>query len=125
MEHAEAVESVAGFRNDLRAHLAHGIVHACPEFIILLRAVPRSAPVEQLVNPWWSWPDAECDTWYIWLLAGNGARALDVLVPIYGVKKWVAFQTSGPPKFWKFNKLSLLWPKVLTTQQQSASSANP
>lgn len=121
---AADVESVGGFRNDLAAHLEHGIVHACADFLILLRWVPRSAPVEQLVNPWWSWEESECDTWYIWLLAGDGRRALDILVPIYGSKKWVAFQTSGQPKFWKFSKLSNLWAKGQTIHKPSKSKRN-
>ena len=121
-EVAAGVASVGGFRNDLAAHVAGGIVHGGPEFFIMLRWVPSRAPVEQLVNPWWWWDEVDCDTWFIWLLAGDGAKALEMLVPVYGEKKFVAFQTRGHPKFWQFNKLSFLWPKVATTAKQSNSS---
>lgn len=120
-EQAAAVDSVAGFRNDLQAHLRTGIVHSGPDFFIMLRAVRRGALVEQLVNPWWQWDEAEADCWFIWLLAGSGSAALEFLLPRYGPKKWVAFQTKAEPKFLEFTKLKRLWPKVQIIPKRSSS----
>ena len=124
---AANVESVAGFRNDLAAHLQPGgIVCSTPDFFIMLRPVPRSAPMDELLNPFYRWNAEQCDCWYIWLLAGDGRKALDLLVPMYGAKKWVAFQTRGQPKFWTFQKLHSQYGKrrrQLTSNQDSATNA--
>jgi hypothetical protein len=118
---AASVPSVAGFTNDLAAHLEPGgIVVSCPEFFIMLRPVLRDAPVEQLTNPWWRWPAEECDSWMVWIAAGDVRRAFDLLLPLYGPRKWLAFQTEGPPRFWRFNSFQA-WLKAAATSRQSHS----
>jgi hypothetical protein len=124
LQAAEKVESVQGFVNDLRAHLAPGgVVFSCPAFLVMFRPVPRSASVEALVNPWMRWDERECDCWFIWLLVGDGRAALDALVPLFGPKKWVAFQTRGLPKFWEFEKLHSQYGKRIVKQQSSNQAA--
>lgn len=123
---AAAVPSVCGFTNDLAAHLEPGgYVISCPAFFISFRAVPRSAPMEQLLNPWWRWPDEQCDCWFIWLAAGDVCAAAHMIAREFGSKKWVAFQREGPAKFWRFES-SLQWLKAKAaaqTAKQSISSA--
>lgn len=106
VQQARGVESLGGFSNDLNAHLQPGgIVLSTPEVFIMLRRVKIPASVERIVNPWERWPSEECNCWFIWLLCGSGAAALETLVPRHGRLEWAGFQTSGGPKFLRFNKL--------------------
>jgi hypothetical protein len=103
------VKSVAGFTNDLAAHLEPGgIVVSCPEFFLMARPVRRGAHADQLTNPWWRWDAAECDAWMIWLAAGSLVRAVEALVPVFGEREWIGFQTEGPVRFWRMRSLMAL-----------------
>lgn len=124
-EAAAGVESVAGFTNDLAAHLqAGGLVLSTPEVFIMLRPVRSDALVDHLCNPWFRWPEP-CDAWFVWVLAGDGTAALDLLVPRFGRKKWLAFQTDGPPRFVRLSLVERLWRKARTTPKQSNSRRLP
>jgi len=100
---AASVASIAGFTNDLAAHLEPGgHIVSTPEYFVMFRAVPVDAAMDQVLNPWWRWPAEECDCWYIWLAAGDLAKAGEMLVREFGAKKWLAFQREGPPRYWRF-----------------------
>lgn len=112
---AREVPSVLGFEQDLRAHLHSGHVVGCAQYVVLFRPVRKNAAAELLLNPWWS--DPAGDTWYLWLMAGDGQAALKDLAPGFPRKKWLAFQTGiHPPKFIEFHRLFKLWRKAATKQ---------
>lgn len=123
---AASVESVAGFTNDLAAHLEPGgYVLSHPDFFLMFRPVPVDAPIDDLLNPWRRWPAADCDCWLVWLAAGNLAMAADALIALAGPQKWLAFQRDGPPHFWRFTS-TISWLKARAaaqTAKQSTSSA--
>lgn len=108
---AAAVPSVAGFTNDVLAHLEPGgVVLSTPDYFLCARPVPLWAGVDAL-NPWMRWPESECDCWFIWMLSGDVIAAMDALLALRGAKEWVAFQRKGQVKVTKL-KPKLAWLKA-------------
>jgi hypothetical protein len=57
------------FREDLEAHLLHGVVVSTPEFFCMGRPVLACANREQIVDPWYNdFPIWDC--WHLYLWAG-------------------------------------------------------
>lgn len=58
------------FKEDLEAHLLHGLVVSTPELFLMARPVLACAPHEQIVNPWYNdFPIWDC--WHVYLYSGN------------------------------------------------------
>lgn len=114
---ASRVPSSAGWASDLAAHLCRGYVVSTPEYFVMLRRVSSTAEREQLLDPWVAWSDAESDCWFVWLMAGDIARAVRDLEPALGRKKWLAFQRRGLPRVHPYEILTL-WQKDQATQRR-------
>lgn len=102
----------AGWRNwsaDLSWHLAHGCVYATPEVFVMARAVRWEDGMEAVLRidrpqrPW-----EECDTWFIWAAAGEGAVARGMEVAPQQLP-WVAWHRRGTILHrWRWNRLARL-----------------
>lgn len=103
------------FFEDLEAHLWNGgYVFSTPEFFIMGRAVPSMAPVRMLVDPWNAFDEADCDTWFIYLAAGNMQRFFQCH-DFVGVKKeWLAWERNNAIRWHKFNRTRALCQHSLT-----------
>jgi hypothetical protein len=77
------------FRDEMEAHLLHGVVVSTADLFVMGRAVPRSADASDI---WRSWPREECDAWFVWVGVGNAARLL-ACMPY--VLPWVGWARQG------------------------------
>lgn len=90
------------FRDDLEIHLLHGFVFSRPDFFVMGRPVIRSAPRELIVNPLHRFPSSECDTWHVYLMAGNLAPAYSIMPwPL----PWLSFERKNVLRFWPMSKM--------------------
>lgn len=84
------------FTEDVELHLMHGFVHSTPAYFIMGRPVIRTAPAWQIVDPAHTFARADCDTWMVYLAAGDLGRAWDVLPwPL----PWLAFERKNELRF--------------------------
>jgi hypothetical protein len=61
-----APSSPRQFGEDIQAHMLTGYVYASPHAFLLTRPVPSNAAPEAIRNPWYEFPQADCDTWFIY-----------------------------------------------------------
>jgi hypothetical protein len=71
----EREECSGTFRSDLEAHLLNGFAISRPDYFVMGRPVIRSADPRLIVDPWHKFHSSDCDTWHVFLFAGNIARA--------------------------------------------------
>lgn len=92
-------ECARSFAEDLDAHLQcpTGYVFSAPDFFMMGRAVPSGEGIERLRNPWVWFRRVECDTWWIYLAAGDMAKFW--AVEPYP-QKFVAFERANAPRFY-------------------------
>ena len=64
------------FREDLEAHLLHGIVISNSRCFAMGRSVWSKAPQELIVNPWFN-DFAVKDCWHLYLFSGNLTEAFN------------------------------------------------
>lgn len=67
------------FAEDLEWHLVNGFVFSRPDFFVMGRPVVSTAPDRSLIVGLHRFPSAVCDCWHVYLMAGNMARAWDML----------------------------------------------
>jgi hypothetical protein len=67
------------FTEDLEAHFQRGFVFSRPDYFVIGRPVISTAPQSQIVNPWHKFPSGECDCWHCYLMAGNIAKAFEIV----------------------------------------------
>lgn len=91
------------FREDLEAHLLHGHVFSTPEYFCMGRAVRRDADAADIVNPWVSFPMAECDAWMVYLVAGDMRAAWSCFPKLL---PWVGFERSNRLRWVSFARLA-------------------
>jgi hypothetical protein len=95
-------ECARTFEADLEAHLLVGWVISTPEVFVMGRPVLSSAPVEQILDPWQTFPREAVDCWHIWLAAGNLAAMWQYLpfeLP------WFSFERDNRLKLHRFESL--------------------
>src|SRR6185436_18250051 len=82
-EQAKAVYSKEpcrrSFETDLALHFEFGFVFSTPRFFCMGRPVQRSAPHGLILDPSYTFKPEECDTWLVWLMAGDVSAAWSVL----------------------------------------------
>lgn len=90
-DHARAVYDrepcARSFAEDLDAHLRNGYVFASPRFFVMGRAVIIERPGHEIVNPWITFNEGECNGWLVYLAAGDLRLALECLpydLPVIG-----------------------------------------
>lgn len=111
------------FEEDLRLHLMHGYVFSTPEIFMMGRGVRRDAPDYDILNPTVTWPEDLCDTWMIYLAAGNiGDFFRFEPTP----KKWVAFERENQLRVHSYDRIKRLahrrpWIISTSTHRSSAS----
>lgn len=66
------------FKEDLEFHLLNGFVFSRPDFFVMGRPVVRSAPAD-IITGHHRFHSSDCDTWHVYLVAGNMARMWDML----------------------------------------------
>ena len=62
------------FQEDLKLHLLYGYVISTPRLFIMGRPVVKGAPASEIVDPSFTFPEALCNCWHIYLAAGNGIQ---------------------------------------------------
>lgn len=91
------------FKEDLSAHLLHGIVFNTPTAFIMARYVSRSWPESSIINPWLN--DATCshlDTIHVYLAAGY----LTEFFTFPHIQcKWISFERKNTLKFYCYTDL--------------------
>lgn len=70
------------FQEDLELHLLFGYVFSNPDYFIMGRPVCSSAPDSEICNPLISFDPRSCDTWHIFLMAGDKLKVFDCM-PYY------------------------------------------
>ena len=91
------------FREDLEAHLLHGIVIATPTAFILARYVCRDWPATAIVNPWEN--DLTCsprDCLHVYLAAG---RTSEFWTFPHQPVTWVSFERRNILRFHRYDTL--------------------
>jgi hypothetical protein len=86
-------------------HYLRGFVFSTPTYFIMGRPVPRSADPALIVNPTHTFPREECDTWMIYLLAGDPAPAWDIMPwPL----AWFGFERRNELRFYPVDRIKRL-----------------
>jgi len=62
------------FKEELEAHLLHGYVISTQTAFLMGRAIVKDAPHALQADPWHTFAPDECDTWLVWLAAGDMAE---------------------------------------------------
>ena len=91
------------FKQDLEAHLIHGIVFSTPTAFVMARYVSRSWPDHSIINPWLN--DATCsqlDTLHVYLAAGD---LTEFFTFPHISCKWVSFERKNNLKFYSYARL--------------------
>jgi hypothetical protein len=96
---------VRSFEVDLDMHLRHGWVYSGPELFIMARPVRRDAPAELVVCPSAWWPSSECDTWHVYLFAGDLSK-LERHMPF--PLPWISFERKNELRFYALGEMSRL-----------------
>ena len=88
------------FDEDLRLHLAHGVVISRPDFFVMARPVSTLATPAKIVDPHFQFhaPDA----WHVYLAAGNIPRAWEYL-PFH--LPWISFERRNVLRFYSLDRL--------------------
>ncbi len=60
-------------------HKRRGFVFATPAFYVLCRPVRKYAPIEQILDVEHVFDFEQCDTWYVFLMAGDIKQALRMM----------------------------------------------
>lgn len=98
------------FTEDVEAHLMNGFVFSTPAYFLMFRPVVRSAPEALILDPTHRFSRILCDTWMVWLFAGDMAAAWERQpFPL----PWVAYQRKNELRFLPLGaikRLSLLTP---------------
>lgn len=95
------------FNDDLLAHLMGGFVYSTPDYFIMGRPVMRSAPQAQIVDPTVAFPKEDCDTWHIYLLAGDPRPAWSIMPwPL----AWFSFERGNELRFYPVDRIKRLFP---------------
>jgi len=81
---------------DLEAHLINGFVFSRPDYFVMGRPVIRTAPEAQIVDPWHRFPSGQCDCWHVYLMAGNMAKAWEILP---WAMPWMSFERKNELRF--------------------------
>jgi hypothetical protein len=105
---AERYEKYPGkrtFDKDLSDHIGNGYVISTRDFFVMGRAVSRKGTLEQIRNPAFVFPEAECDTWFVFVFAG--ARR-DCLRFIPYPLKWIAWDQPRAKalRFYGYDRMS-------------------
>lgn len=96
---------VRAFREDLTLHLLNGFVFSTPSYFIMGRAVPRAADPVLIVNPAHVFACEDCDTWMIYLLAGDPRPAWDIMPwPM----AWFGFERKNELRFYPVDRMKRL-----------------
>lgn len=67
------------FQNYVLHYARHGFVFSRPDFFCMGRAVKRTSPPEQILDPRVLFPKEECDCWYVMAAAGRMSQMWQVV----------------------------------------------
>lgn len=90
------------FREDLEAHLLHGLVFSTPDSFVMARPVWAKAPKELIVDPWFN-DFAVKDAWHLYLFSGpleNAFKAAPYILP------WVTFERNNILRRYEWDVIS-------------------
>lgn len=94
--------AVRTFKEDLEAHLLHGIVHSSSAFFMLCRYVHTGWSHEEMENPWHN-PKGPRDCLLIYLASGD---IKEFFTLPHDPVKWVAFSRRGrKPRVYPFKSI--------------------
>ena len=96
--------------------LLHGWVVSTPQFFVMARPVDSAAQPACIVNPWHRFPPEACDTWHIYLAAGDLRAALAWLP--HPLPK-IAFERRNILRYYRLESLAQL------IARRHVSSARP
>jgi hypothetical protein len=93
------------FDEDLTLHLQHGFVFSTPRYFIMGRPVIRAADAQHIVDPRHIFTAEDCDTWHIYLLAGDPTPAWDIMPwPL----AWFSFERRNELRFYPVDRIKRL-----------------
>lgn len=90
------------FREDVELHHEHGFVYSTPSFFVMGRPVAIGAGEDVILQPYLTFARELCDCWHIYLMAGDTARAWDILpfeLP------FISFQRRNSLKIWQLAQI--------------------
>jgi hypothetical protein len=93
----------ADFFAALNAHFLHGSVHSDESAFLMTRPVSATASKEQITDPQYRFPEADCNAWFVYLAAGNIADLIE-LAP-YPLE-FVCYERFGVLKILRFQSIS-------------------
>lgn len=91
------------FKQDLEAHLLHGLVFSTPTAFVMARHVSRSWPEESIINPWVN--DATCDhlnCLHVYLAAGD---LTEFWTFPHKPAKWCSFERRNNLRFYPYERI--------------------
>lgn len=89
-------------REDLEAHLLHGMVYSTPKAFIMARYVSRRMSDADIVNPWISEPTGLADCIHIYLAAGDLTQFFTFP---HDPVKWISFERENQLRFYPYATL--------------------
>lgn len=89
----ELHECERSFGEDLRAHLANGIVISTPTAFMMGRAVVKESLIADIRNPWHRFDREHVNAWYVYSFAGRVNTLCLQYFPF--PLKWVAWERVG------------------------------
>ena len=94
--------AVRSLREDMEAHLLHGMVYSNHQVFMLLRYVSSSWSADEMDDPWFN-PPSEKDTLFCYLASGDMKEFFTF--PHKSVN-WVAFSRLGkPPRVYPYSSI--------------------
>ena len=89
-------------REDLEAHLLHGMVYANDRCFIMGRYVRRDMHPDHIINPWITEPTGLADCIHIYLAAGDISECFTFP---HDPVKWVSFERRNKLRFYSYQQL--------------------
>lgn len=106
VEHAariyESEPCARTFKEDLEAHLIHGVVFSRPDLFIMARPVSRSWAKHEIVNPWFNELTKTPNCWHVYLAAGDISKVWSIMPYRLEFASW---ERGNKLRFWNIKKL--------------------
>lgn len=112
-------ECARTFREDLEAHLLHGMVFSSPTAFIMVRYVRRDWGPARIVNPWDNDPDAAHDCLHVYLAAGD---LKEFFTFPHQYVRWISFERTNILRFYRYNHLRRLCMRSLNPPSMPTST---
>lgn len=93
------------FDDDRRAHDMYGFCFSTPLYFIMGRPVISTATPDLIVNPMYNFVLEKCDTWHVFLAAGDLSHAWEVLPWVY---PYISFERKNELRFYQLAAMQRL-----------------